>query len=130
MVLLETMNFLHFLGTAWGVGGATLAAILSAKLKKPSQAPLLKEVMPVISKLILFGLLLVCASGIGLIFIVTWPMNIAMLIIKHVTVGALIVNMIFMKISQKRKKSKKARKVSGIIGLLLWYVIIVLSVIV
>jgi hypothetical protein len=37
MVLTEAMWLLHFLGLAWGVGGATVAAILMAKADKDPQ---------------------------------------------------------------------------------------------
>lgn len=145
MVLLEAMWLLHFLGIAWGVGGATVAAILMAKSgKNPEAASHLMKVMPAISKLIWAAMILLIVSGIALAQLVTWPIDTNMLLIKHVAVAILILNGVVLgfKILPKMKKlaptggkpsaeflkAKKISRISGMIGLLLWYVILVLSV--
>ena len=47
MVLLEAAQLLHLVGIAWGVGGATIAAMVMMKAEKnPEAAPHIMKVMP------------------------------------------------------------------------------------
>ncbi len=145
MALLEAMWLLHFIGIAWGVGGATISAILMAKAdKNPEIAPLAMKVMPSISKLIWAAIILLIVSGIALAQLVTFPIDAAMLLIKHAVVAVLVLNGIILafgilpkmkkfaptdgKPSAEFLKAKKSAKVAGMLGLFLWYVILVLSV--
>lgn len=127
MVLLETLNLLHMIGIAWGVGGSTIGAILLAKAGKDRvAAPHLMKLMPPISKLIWLGIILLIASGIGLVPLVTWPMDPTILLIKHMAVIVLVVNGIILGL---RGKAKKDVRLNALIGLILWYLITVLSVV-
>ncbi len=145
MVLVEAMWLLHFLGLAWGVGGTTVAAILMAKAdKNPEIAPLAMKVMPAVSKLIWAAIILLIVSGIALAQLVTFPIDAAMLLIKHAVVAALVLNGVMLtfgimpkmgklapkdgKPSAEFLKAKKSAKISSTLGLVLWYVILVLSV--
>lgn len=145
MVLLEAMWLLHFLGLVWGVGGATVAAILMAKAdRNPEMAPLAMKVMPAISKLIWAAIILLIISGIALAQLVTFPFDATMLLVKHIVVAVLVLNGIILtfgimpkmqklapkdgKPSAEFLKAKKNAKVSSTLGLVLWYVILVLSV--
>jgi len=145
MVLLEAVWLLHFIGIAWGVGGATVAAILMAKADKdPQIAPLAMKVMPAISKLIWAAIFFLIVSGIALAQLVTFPVDAAMLLIKHAVVAALVLNGIILafgilpkmgrlapkdgKPSAEFLKAKKSAKIASTLGLVLWYVILVLSV--
>src|SRR3989344_7034089 len=106
MVLLELFNFLHFLGLAYGLGGATLAAIISRKADR--DVDLGKQVMkiiPSISKLIWVGLILLIVSGIGISFLVQWPINKNLLIIKHILVFWIVIFGVV--ISMRVKKMEK-----------------------
>lgn len=145
MVLPEAMWLMHFLGLAWGVGGATVAAILMAKAdRNPEMAPLAMKVMPAVSKLIWAAIILLIVSGVALAQLVTWPINPTTLLAKHVLVVILILNGLYLgfgimpkmqklapkggKPSAEFLKAKKSAKVSSTLGLVLWYVILVLSV--
>lgn len=145
MVLSEAMWLLHFLGLAWGVGGATVAAILMAKAdRNPEIAPLVMKTMPAISKLIWIAIILLVVSGIALAQLVTWPINPTILLAKHALVVILILNGLYLgfrilpkmqklaptggKPSAEFLKAKKSAKIASILGLVLWYVILVLSV--
>ena len=147
MVLLESMFLLHDIGIAWGVGGATISTILMAKAdKNPESGPYLMGLMPTISKLIWAGLILLIVSGIALVPLIAWPMDMTMLAVKHAAVVLLVLNGLFLgfRIIPRLEKSapkegkpskeflslKKKARSSGTIGLILWYLILVLSVLV
>jgi len=145
MALLEIFNFLHFIGLAYGLGGATIATIISIKADKDVElGKQVMKIIPSISKLIWFGLLLLIISGIGISFLVSWPVNKQLLIVKHVLVVWIIIFgiVIGFKVKKLKKlapksreqpsiqflKTKKQLKFFSIINLLLWYLIILLSV--
>lgn len=145
MALLEFFNFLHFIGLAWGLGGATCAAIISSKAEKNKELTNLSmKVMPAISKFIFMGLILLIISGIALPFFIGWPLDKNMLIVKHVLVAWIVIIGIFLgskskkmvKFSPKQNekpswqfiKTKKQVKAFSIINLVLWYVVTFLSV--
>jgi uncharacterized membrane protein len=124
-MLLETFNFLHFIGLAFGLGGATIAAVISAKAGKDKDvASALGKIIPSIVKLIWLGILFLIISGIGLIFLVKWPLNRQLLIIKHVLVAWVVIIGIVIGIRSKKKKSIKGL---SIINLILWYGITLMS---
>jgi len=125
MVWLEIFNFLHFVGLAFGLGGATIAAIVSSKAKKDKDVSMaIGKIMPSIVKLIWVGLLLLIVSGVALIFFVKWPLNKNMLIIKHVLVAFIVI--IGIAIGVNTRKHKDIRLLSKI-NLVLWYLITLLA---
>lgn len=147
MVLLELFNLLHFIGLAWGVGGATVAAIISRKAEKnPEIGHAVMKILPAISKLIWAGLILLIISGIGVSAYVKWPLDMNMLIIKHVVVVLIVVIGVIIGFKIKKMaalapkpkgepspqflKTKKQVKNAGIINLILWYIVVVLAVLV
>ena len=90
MAWLELFRVLHVIGLAFGLGGATIAAIISAKAdKNPDIAPAAMKIIPSVSRLIWLGIILLIASGIGISFFSQWPVNKQLLLIKHVLVARL-----------------------------------------
>jgi len=144
MVMLEIFNFLHFIGLAFGLGGATIANIISAKSAEDKEiASVTHKIMPPIIKLIWLGLILLIISGIALPFFIKWPINKHLLIIKHVLVVWIIIFGISLGLLSKKMKnlapkpnkkpsesflkSRKQMIFLGIINLILWYVVTILS---
>ena len=144
MVLLELFNFIHFIGLAFGLGGATVASLISAKAEKDKEvSSAFIKIMPPISKLIMLGLILLIVSGIAITFLVTWPINYVNLIIKHVLVILIVVIGIITGVKSKKimklvpkkggqislnfMKAKHQIKVLSIINLILWYAVTLLS---
>lgn len=122
---LEIFNFLHFIGLAFGLGGATIAAIISSKARMHREIRnAMAKLMPSISKLIGFGLFLLIVSGIALPFFIAWPLNKNLLIIKHILVAWILVIGIWIGI-----RTKKNKEVRGLIkiNLILWYAVTLLS---
>jgi len=144
MVALEIWNFLHFIGLALGLGGATIANIISRKADNDKELSRgLHKILPPIIKLIWTGLILLIISGIALPYYITYPMNKQILIIKHVIVVWIVLIGIFIGIISKRVmtstpigkekpkqeflKISKIMKVLSTINLILWYVVTLLS---
>ena len=142
---LEVLNFLHFIGLAFGLGGATVMAIISAKAEKHQEVAIaMKQIGPSIVKLIWMGLIFLIISGIALPFYITWPLDKNMLLIKHVLVIWIVVIGFFLGFSsrkmnrlapkEKEKPSLRFLKVKSqmrafsIINLILWYLVTLLSV--
>ena len=134
-------NLSHEIGIALGVGGATIAFILSRKAEKePKSAPVLGKAINLISKFIFIGLLLLVVSGIGLMFTVSWPMNRQLLIAKHVLVVLIFLNGIYLSRTSKRVEQlkgtskfdevKRRMKKIGAFNLFLWYAVTVISVVI
>ena len=145
MVALEIFNFLHFLGLAFGLGGATIAAIVSSKAEKDKDVgKAAGKIMPSIVKLIWLGMALLIVSGIALPFFLKWPLNKPLLIIKHVLVVWIIIIGVIIGIKSKKinnltpvlkekpslkfLKAKKQMKALSIINLILWYAVTLMSV--
>ncbi len=125
MAWLEIFNFLHFLGLAFGLGGATIAAIISSKAKVHREVRnAMSKIMPSISKLIGFGLFLLIVSGIFITILIKWPLNKNLLIIKHILVAWILVIGIWIGI-----RTKKNKDIKGLIkiNLILWYAVTLLS---
>ena len=144
MALLELFNFIHFIGLAFGLGGATIASVISAKAEKDKDvSSAFMKIMPSVSKLIMFGLILLIISGVAIAFLVTWPINQTNLIIKHVLVVLIVVIGIMINFKSKKMmklthrkdekvylnfvKMKKQIKILSIINLILWYGVTLLS---
>ena len=145
MALLNLFNFLHFVGLIWGVGGATIATIISVKAdKNPDVAKASMKIMPAIVKLIWLGMILLIISGIALPFYISWPLNKQMLLVKHVLVAWIVIFGVAVGMSSKKMsrfapkgkeapdkrfiKAKKRTKAFSIVNLILWYVVTLLSV--
>ena len=145
MAALEIFNFLHFLGLAFGLGGATLAAVVFAKSEKDKDVERAAgKIMPSIVRFIWLGMILLIISGIALSFFVKWPLNKQMLIVKHVFVVWIIIIGIIIgakskkianlvpvlkeKPKQEFIKAKKQMKALSIINLILWYAVTLMSV--
>ena len=144
-IWLNLFNFLHFVGLAFGLGGATIMAIISSKAEKYQEVAIaMRKIAPSIVKLIWTGLILLIISGIALPFYIEWPLNKNILLIKHVLVIWIVVIGFFLGLSsrkmnrlapkEKEKPSLRFLKVKSqmrafsIINLILWYVITILSV--
>ena len=145
MVMLELSNFLHFVGLAFGLGGATIAVIISSKAEKDEDVNrAMIKIMPSISKLIGFGLILLIISGVGILLYVEWPLDRQILLVKHVLVAwIVIVGIIIGKSMKKMKmsapkgkekpsaeflKAKKKLRAFSRLNLILWYLVTILSV--
>ena len=125
---LDFYNFLHFVGLAFGLGGATIMTIISMKAEKHKEVALaIRYIAPAVVKLIWMGLLLLIISGIALPFYITWPLDRSMLLIKHILVAFILIIGIILWISSK-KGLRKQMKFFGMINLILWYVVTLLSV--
>ena len=145
MAWLEIFSLLHFVGLAWGLGGATAAAIISAKAEKNPEISLaVMKIIPSMSKLIWLGLILLILSGIGMSFLIEWPVNKQMLLVKHVLVAWIVIIGIIIGINAKKMqalapkpkerpsaqflKAKRLMKAFSIINLILWYAVTIMSV--
>ena len=145
MAILEIFNLLHFVGLAFGVGGATVASIISAKAEKNQElSPAVMKIIPSISRLIWLGLILLIISGIGLSYNAKWPINTKILTIKHALVALIIIigAVIGFKVKKMSNlapklkqvpslqfiKTKNQLKVLSTINLILWYIVVILSV--
>lgn len=144
MVWLELFNFLHFVGLAFGLGGATIATIISRKAEKDKDVGIASiKIMPSISKLIFAGLILLIVSGIAIPFFIKWSLNKEMLLIKHALVVLIVIFGIILgksskkisklapkgneKPSQEFLKTKKRIKIISMTNLILWYAVTILS---
>lgn len=134
-MLLDLMHLLHNLGIAWGVGGTTLHFILAWQAQKnPELRPLFLKVSPVISKFIIAAVILLIVSGIYLSRLVRWPIDRDLLLVKHITVGLLVLNgaylnlIVFPKLKQNFEHAKAQLKISGLLSLIFWYTTLVLAV--
>ena len=141
-MLLEITQLVHVIGIALGVGGATIHFLLSLKAEKdPEIRPAMMKISVMISKLIIVAVVLLIASGLGLKYQVRWPIDPTMLAIKHTVVGLLVINGAYLNLAVFRRlqkaheltegelaKLQKRGKIAGLISLILWYSILVLSV--
>lgn len=128
VIWLDLFNFLHFVGLAFGLGGATIMTIISIKAEKHKEVAIaMRHIGPAIVKLIWTGLLLLIISGIALPFFVGWPLNKNMLLIKHILVAFIVIIGVIIGVSSK-KGAKKYMKFFSIINLILWYTVTLLSV--
>ena len=126
MVWLELFRGLHVIGLAFGLGGATIAAGISAKAAKDKDGgKAMGKIMPSIVKFIWAGMALLIISGIALPFYISWPIDKNMLLVKHSLVALIVIMGIIMGI---RMKKKKPIKVLSIINLILWYAVTIMSV--
>ena len=126
MIALGIWNFLHFIGLALGLGGATILNIISLKSRNDNDiAKALSKIIPSIVSLIWVGIFLLIVSGIALPFYITWPLNKQILIIKHILVVWIIVIGIILGVSSKKRINLQWL---GAVNLILWYIVTLLSV--
>ncbi len=142
------LHFFHLVFLAWGLGGATIAAILMAKAEKqPELMPSVMKLVEPVSKLIWIAIigLILTGSITAAIGAAKGYYDPAILLIKHVAVAAVVINglNITFRLLPKLKKSaagpgskpsneflkvKSHLKKSSIASLILWYLIVGLSV--
>ncbi len=143
------MHFLHIIFTVFGVGGATIATLIMMKAEKaPELMPAAMKFVGSISKLIWIGLLGLIATGI-----ITYAMGAGkgyydptMLAIKHIAVAVILIcglNINFRLLPKINSlapkpnsaptaefmKARKHMKLSSMLSLVMWYVVVALSVI-
>ena len=124
-MLLEIFNFLHFVGLAFGLGGATIAAVISSKAGKDKDiGKVAGKIMLPIIKLIWLGIIFLIVSGIALSLFIKWSINKQLLIIKHILVAWIVI--IGVVIGIRSKKKKDIRGLSKI-NLILWYAVTLMS---
>lgn len=140
-MLLDIAHFVHLVGIALGVGGATIHTVLSFKAGKDQEIRRsMAKITPIISNLIVIAVILLLISGLGLKYLSVWPIDRNILLIKHSVVGLLILNGAYLNLAVFRKlkkeglkeeefaKIQRRGKISGLISIFLWYAILVLSV--
>ncbi|MEK6875460.1 MAG: hypothetical protein AABX30_02145 [Nanoarchaeota archaeon] len=143
---LEIFNFLHFIGLSFGLGGVTIATIISLKADKDKDvAKAFIKIMPAMVKIIWIGLVFLIISGIALPYFITWHLDKNMLLVKHVLFIWIVIFGItiglnsrkmkkLMIIGEKEKPSleflraKKRAKAFSIVNLILWYLVAIISV--
>ena len=147
MIILDISNFLHYIGIAFGLGGATIATIISMKAEKNKDKEMdhaVMKLMSSISKVIFLGLILLVISGILLTIYAPWPLNKKMLAVKHVLVAWIFIIAIPLgrksikmralvpigkqKPSEEFLKYKKQIRGLSMINLVLWYAITFMSI--
>ncbi|MHA2007269.1 MAG: hypothetical protein ACXABO_05800 [Promethearchaeota archaeon] len=149
-IVTELLRIFHLIGLSWGVGASTFALILNILSGKNAEMkPHIKKIMPYLSKFIFLGILVLGVSGIFLqgaieFEVDNYYLSRPALIVKHVIAVVLLINGILLatKLSPKMQdlapkegppseeftKAKKIVMISGLLNLIIWYVIIILSV--
>ena len=148
MTLEIMIRIFHLIGLCWGVGGATLGLLLMViSERNPELKPHVSKILPINTRLILFGMLLLGISGVVLQLVIggNYYADHWILGLKHVVAAILLILGVLMivKISPKMQrlapkggppseeflKTKKLAMITGITNTILWYVIVILSVI-
>ncbi len=138
---LQIAKFLHDAGTVLGVGGVTFLYLIETVANKEElYRAFLTKIKPMFGKFIAMGLILLIVSGVWLNQLVTWPIDQTMLTVKYVTIGALIINALYLNLFVRKKllsvkpaseefdSINKTAMISSTIGLILWWAIVVESV--
>ncbi|HIH32734.1 MAG: hypothetical protein J4478_04310 [Candidatus Diapherotrites archaeon] len=141
------LQLLHIVFTAWGLGGATVAAVLMLKAKKDqSMGQALLKVMAPISKLIWLGLIGLIITGIAISALGSGKgyFDATTLLAKHVIVILLLIFGLNISLrllprlkalapkagekpSHKFLQVSKTLALNSTLSLFLWYVITALS---
>ncbi len=148
MTLELMLRIIHLIGLCWGVGGATLGLLLMVVSERnPELKPHVAKILPTITRLIMFGIILLGISGVVLQLVIggNYYSEHWILGLKHVVAAVLLIIGILMaaKVGPKMQrlapkggppseeflKMKKLAMIGGITNTILWYVIIILSVI-
>jgi len=142
------LQLLHIVFTAWGLGGATVGAVLMLKAKKdPAISQALMKIMAPVSKLIWLGLAGLILTGIAISALGAGKgyFNIETLLAKHVIVILLVIfglnislrllprlKVLAPKAGEKPGakflQASKTLALNSTLSLFLWYVITALSV--
>lgn len=140
----EIFRLMHLFGLAFGVGAVTVNLILMMKSRSNKEfAPVFMKASKSIATLVFLGLILLTLSGIGFAAL-GYPEK-QLLLVKHVLIAVLWGNGLFVVFSLSPKLTKLAPKpgqpptqeflsiqrqvqVMGILGIILWYTITVMSV--
>ncbi len=140
----DFLQMIHVLGLAWGIGGATINTILIMKAEKdPQIAPVVMGLVPSIVKLIWVAIILLILSGIGLAIEGADWLDTTIMLVKHALVAVLVVIglvMMFVMMPKMQKlapkggppsaeflAAKKTTQALGMLNLVLWYAILVMS---
>jgi len=148
MTLEIMIRIFHLIGLCWGVGGATLGLLLMViSERNPEMKPHVAKILPTNTRLIMLGIILLGISGVALQLVIGGNYYSAhwILGLKHVVAAVLLTIGILMaaKIGPKMQrlapkggppsgeflKTKKLAMILGITNTILWYVIVILSVI-
>lgn len=149
--VLQLFQILHLVGLTWGVGVATFGLLLNLISKRnPEIAPHVSKIMPYVAPFIFIALIILGVTGIlrqvffainGVNYYVTSPL----IIVKQIVVGLLVANGILLaaKLAPKLQslapkggppsvefvQARKTVMLSSYLNVIMWYVIVVLSVI-
>lgn len=139
----EILKLLHFTGFAFGLGGSTLAFLLSKKAgKEKNLAGIFPTLLPIISKYVWSGLFLLIISGLGMVLLEDVPQNLLffvmkMIIVSIILLGGLVIANLNSKLTGITNKKKvevlkiksRIRKLQTI-TLICWYLALIFSVII
>ena len=148
MTLELMLRIIHLIGLSWGVGGATLGLLLMViSERNPEMKPHVSKILPTITRLIMVGIILLGISGVVLQLVIggNYYSEHWILGLKHVVAAVLLIIGILMaaKVGPKMQrlapkggppskeflKTKKLAMIGGITNTILWYVLVILSVI-
>lgn len=148
--LYQLFGILHVIGLTWGVGASTFGIVLNIISNKKSELKShIAEISPYLTKFIFLAMIILGISGVILqgfyeIDIENYYLSSPLLIIKHVLALVLIINGILLgtKLGPKMQKlapkegppskeftkAKKNLMIIGFINVILWYIIVILSI--
>jgi len=148
MTLELMLRIIHLIGLCWGVGGATLGLLLMViSERNPEMKPHVSKILPTNARLIMVGIIFLGISGVVLQLVIggNYYSEHWILGLKHVVAAVLLIIGILMaaKVGPKMQrlapkggppseeflKTKKLAMIGGIANTILWYVIVILSVI-
>ncbi|MCK4384101.1 MAG: hypothetical protein KAW66_12450 [Candidatus Lokiarchaeota archaeon] len=148
MTLEIMIRIIHLIGLCWGVGGATLGLLLMiVSERNPELKPHVAKILPINTRLVMSGIIFLGISGVVLQLVIggNYYAEHWILGLKHVVAAILLVIGILLafKIVPKMQKlapkggppsedflkTKKLVIIAGTTNTILWYVIVVLSVI-
>jgi putative copper export protein len=135
---------IHVLGLAWGLGGVTVNVILMMRAEKnPEIAPVVMGLAPTVAKLIWLAIVLLAISGIGLAIEGSDWIDKTVLLVKHALVIVMVIGgiiLLFVMMPKMKKLApkegppsseflslKKKVQAIGMVNLILWYAIFIIS---
>jgi len=148
MTLEIIIRLVHLIGLCWGVGGATLGLLLMiVSERNPELKPHVSKILPINTRLVMSGIIILGISGVVLQLVIggNYYAEHWILGLKHVVAAVLLIIGLIMAImigprmqrlapkggppSEEFLKTKKIAMILGITNTILWYVIVILSVI-
>ena len=148
MTLEIIIRLVHLIGLCWGVGGATLGLLLMiVSERNPELKPHVSKILPINTRLVMSGIIILGISGVVLQLVIGgnyyadhWILGLKQVVAAILLViGILLATKIVPKMqrlapkggppSEDFLKTKKLVMIAGITNTILWYVIVVLSVI-